>query len=278
MLNLEAESINILSIDWDYMVDASSEQRYDWFPDGGTEDIPMGVQMEVWASRYSTYPEIAELAPKEEEMLLIEGFIDDHIHEKTRMVIAESHKEIAKYIIEFKNAVKEINLYNIDFHHDCFGKTIRVVDYSFSEEADKIVRHTTMRDCKEIHCGNWLRKLIEYGVVNKATWVQQDDSLESLADEIEIIDKVYCGIEEFIKNESFEIDLIFVCRSALWSPPHLDGDFKLWMHELIQYLNSTEMVEVEENIVLRWTKTFNDAIERNRKEIERLKAQIRGVK
>ena len=42
-----------VSIDWDFFIDATAEERLLMFPDGGTENLPDSIKKYVWDSRYS---------------------------------------------------------------------------------------------------------------------------------------------------------------------------------------------------------------------------------
>ena len=44
--------VKVLSIDWDYFIKATANEREFMFPDGGNEDLPESVQNSVWASHY----------------------------------------------------------------------------------------------------------------------------------------------------------------------------------------------------------------------------------
>ena len=37
-------TLKVLSVDWDYFVNAEMDQRVKYFPDGGSEDIPIDIE------------------------------------------------------------------------------------------------------------------------------------------------------------------------------------------------------------------------------------------
>lgn len=183
----------ILSIDFDYFIDASSKERDLYFPQGG-EGIPSDRLTNIWIEKYKEYPELAGLGVIEDFYILKDFLINLDIPEEN-FVIADNHKFI-KNMIDDIPVKSQLMIVNIDFHHDY---------YHYYTGGDKC------------NCGNWLRRLLEERPDTKVKWIRRRDSqLISLDGELpfEHTDDIRA-----IYNERF--DYLFLCRSPEWSPPHL---------------------------------------------------------
>lgn len=237
-------SINILSIDWDYFIDATSAQRFELFPDGGNEELALGIQHFIWLSRYADSRIKRELNQTDislEDISLLQTEIDELIDlvcdfskEGLQIRVFESHKNIADMIDEYHRQNNTgVNVFNIDFHHDCYN-------------------HQGPLDC-----GNWLSTMKDDGRVVNATWVKREDSeIGDDNDEDGHIDAKCTSIEGL--RESFEsnggIDAIFICRSACWSPPHLDLDFFELVSKIGDLLGCYDSVLSDiGTMMFRWT-------------------------
>lgn len=55
--------MRVLSLDWDYFIDATADERFALFPDGGNENMPYGLQNIIWNGRYMSHnnPELKQL-------------------------------------------------------------------------------------------------------------------------------------------------------------------------------------------------------------------------
>lgn len=190
---------NVLSIDWDYFSNATLSQRLRLFPDGGNENIGSLLSNIVWGTRYVS-GELVQTGLDKRALSVLTSVL-----RKTSpdclMMVADSHKHAYDFILDSmeEDCVSHINLVNIDFHHDLY-------DLGDSN----------------LNCGNWLRLLMkdydsEY---DKFSWVKREDSDTDGVD----LSRLQIASIESIKD--VEWDLIFVCRSNVWSPPHLDKYFK----------------------------------------------------
>jgi len=190
--------VGILSIDFDYFIDASSQDRENYFPNG-RDEIPSNKLNSMWEERYLRYPELKKV-----------GIIDDYYFLKTflmnlnipkeNIIKADSHKYI-KNLIEKLPRILQLLIVNIDFHHDY---------YHYYKGSD---------NC---NCGNWLRRVIEERPDTKVKWIRRKDS------------QIYSleGIFPFEHTEDIKsictdkFDYVFLCRSPEWSPTHLSGKFE----------------------------------------------------
>lgn len=187
----------ILSIDWDYFIRASIDTRIKLFPDGG--DYNLDLSNAIWLTHYvgPFASDLRKVGVSQKDLVLTQGVVQKQlINNGIPVAVTESHVEIYEFIhlLQKKYKFSEINLYNIDFHHDVF-----------SQNKDKV------------DCGNWLN-FIKQEFSGDYSWISCPTSSDYGG--AERLKRV--GIES-IKNMDF--DAIFICRSPLWSPPHLDKHF-----------------------------------------------------
>ena len=191
----------ILSIDWDYFINATHQQRYMLFPDGGNENLNKELQNFVWGIRYQDSKELESIGILKNEYNDIHNILnrfsepphyttDKH---KKEMLVTVSHKWAFNFIKERTKRHEEFEVYNIDFHHDM---------YSVGGEVD---------------CGNWVNHLLKQRPRMKYFWIKREDSDDT--------DRRYnsCSFESL---KELDFDYVFLCRSDCWSPPHLDMYFE----------------------------------------------------
>lgn len=200
--------INILSVDWDYFSDCTDEERLTLFPDGGNEEIGLGVSLQIWNFCYvnsifrkklnPNAKELLDIKVREEEFSFLLECIQNNRRDDCIINLADSHADIYDFLMEFPRCQEDkvLNIYNIDHHSDCYNIG------------------------NELNCGNWVNKLDEHGFINKYTWIYDDkkESIKNLSCEYKISKKL-----KLIKGIKW--DYIFICRSSIWSPPHLDIHF-----------------------------------------------------
>ena len=190
-----------LSIDWDFFIDATADQRALLFPDGGNEDFNTNLRKFIWDSLYRN-PELLkiEVIPEYSALLkLCKKFKGD-------CMIADSHRHAYDFIMDNTYPDEEFEVYNIDFHHDLYN-------YRTGES--------------RVNCGNWGTVLFEDRPNMKYFWVCQDDSDPMTIGDVEV-EVPRLSWSEFItsiRQVASMFDYLYLCRSALWSPPHLDDRF-----------------------------------------------------
>jgi hypothetical protein len=186
--------MKILSVDWDYFVDANEDFRFMHFPDGNNTIIPR-VQDIIWASKYMTdwNLDVKILVP---QLDILKTVLYDRYSPLPAGAGVE-HDGILKFIKERTKG--QVEIYNIDFHHD--AQSIQKGDVP--------------------HCGNWLSALHMRKKLKKAIWIRHEPHYTDVRQKLPYwltIDKI-----DIIKN--IEFDAMFLCHSPAWSPPHLDSDF-----------------------------------------------------
>lgn len=199
-----------LSIDWDFFIDATADERALLFPDGGNENMPDSLKKYVWDSRYSE-PRLEEIEVDLDAFKYTQKLCRS-FHGKC--FIAESHKYAFDFIMENTTPDEQFEVYNIDFHHDL---------YDFGH--------------KRVNCGNWVTKLKEKRPYMKYAWVSRPDS-EVKVGILQISFDAFmsrCGDDfQGLSNH------LFLCRSDMWSPPHLDNYFR----RLVRILFSNQFANV----------------------------------
>lgn len=201
--------MNILSIDFDYFIDTDIAVRNGIFPSG--EDADTETVHKLWRQVYTAHPEIREI-----------GVISDYALLCCKLPVlaknakacasADSHKEIYGFICSHcpaeGPAKSGIQIVNIDFHHDNYCMYGR-----------------------QVTCANWLRKIIEaYNIPAKdICWARREDSeISSLEGEFP-----YSMTTDLSAVLSREYDLIFLCLSPEWTPPHLAGYYETLLQKLM---------------------------------------------
>jgi hypothetical protein len=122
------------------------------------------------------------------------------------MMVTDSHRYAYDFIKNqmYEQHANQLHVTNIDFHHDVYDMGSNSVD-----------------------CGNWLRILMkEYHSENDSfAWVRRSDS-----DMDRTSNRLQCVHLDSIKSKTWNV--IFICRSGMWSPPHLDKNFKKAFYDI----------------------------------------------
>lgn len=185
--------MRILSIDFDYFVDTDMDTRLIYFPDGN-DNLPVKMNRYIWNRCYDFKEELKNIGVIKDYDTIC-NFLSTQTPKK--VLVADSHREMEKLFSDI-NPDEDLELINIDFHHDMF---------------------VTGGD--KLDCGNWLRFLIDLKPDTKITWVRREDSdTDSLFGEFP-----YHHTTD-ISEVQGEFDLIFICFSSPWTPPHLYNKFE----------------------------------------------------
>lgn len=185
--------VNVLSIDWDYFINADFNTRATLFPDTPNEGYGSYVQDSIWQSRYAgtSLKKVGIDTPALEK-------VKDCLNNNApyaKVMMTRSHKFAYDFL---KDIDDEINLVNVDFHHDVYTQ-----------------------DLSALNCGNWLCKVMDEHK-GKYTWVARETSDMDIC--LEYYDRLDITYDLDILQD-YEWDMIFICRSDMWSPPHLDKEF-----------------------------------------------------
>ena len=233
--------LKVLSIDFDFFQNAEPQTLIDCYPDG--KDLSTDLTMLTWMTHYAVKPVYNKLMDvtinlerlgELEEILLNQKY-------KTPYMAVQSHIHIYDFIKNhFSDKYDGCRIVNIDMHHDCFN------------------------DNPEVDCGNWVGHIIKDLPDCQVSWIANPSSEEVYG--VKSLKNVISYDFDSIRNAKF--DLIFLCRSDTWTPPHLDPYFD----ELYQILtNNFEGGMIDPQITKpRDFEEIKNAAEQHRKQIETL--------
>lgn len=197
--------MKILSIDFDYFQNVAQEVAQNCYPDG--IDHPTELSEIIWASHYACDGDkLNAIDILQDELETLERILMNQSSDIPVMV-AGSHKHIYDFIYDHFQGGK-MKLVNADMHHDLIN------------------------DNPQLDCGNWLGKVIENqdfkAKDGDVKWIVNPISLstygiEDLFGEGGSFNKMIAN--SFKEYEDEQFDLVFLCRSDIWTPPHLDKYF-----------------------------------------------------
>ena len=201
-------SLNILSLDFDYFLKFENDDTsvLSEFPDG-TEAFLQYNDI-VWANRLATKEvedKIKTVKCNEDEFAKVYVFLND-CKADIPVMIANSHVHIYDFILSHAKQGQDLRILNLDFHHDAYNTS------------------------QELNCGNWALKLKER-TENPVSyqWVTSENGWSCSGGSIpRFVQEAYRfkTFKDYLYwNKEYKPDLIFLCRSDVWVPPHLDGYF-----------------------------------------------------
>ena len=201
-------SLNILSLDFDYFLKFENDDTsvLSKFPDG-TEAF-LQFNDAVWATHLA-YKEVEDkiktVKCNEYELAKVSVFLNA-CKADIPVMIANSHVNIYDFILSHAKTGQELRILNLDFHHDAYNTS------------------------QELNCGNWVLKLKER-TANPVLyqWITSDNGWKTSEGTIPRFVQEAYRFKSFVEylswNKDYKPDLIFLCRSDVWVPPHLDGYF-----------------------------------------------------
>lgn len=197
--------LKVLSIDFDFFQDVDAHTMKYYYPDG--VDLPTNLSTIVWGSKYSKryqYSEKISSVKINLELFAQMLTILDNQDMDTPMLITQSHVSIYDFIHEHMEEYNGVYVVNVDMHHDIFN------------------------DNPEVDCGNWLYHIAHEIPNTKIKWITREVSLECY--DIKPEDNLKAEFN-FNKIKNTEFDIIFLCRSDAWLPPHLDE----WFEKMVNH-------------------------------------------
>lgn len=229
------KTFKVLSIDWDYLVNATMKERVEMFPDGGSEKLPEVISRIVWSTRYASCPQLKDIGVDVDAMDILKEFISKNCF-NAPIIVSDSHGSIWDAILRYKPKDSLIDVINVDFHHDMYVNDMGYVD-----------------------CGNWVNCLFETrtqhenrklkNANNHYYWVAREDSEDSITEECQRLNYMVKKDINFLKTlDDFECDLLFICRSGIWSPPHLDEEFMNFYDWCIDNTSDTQPCSVNDEV------------------------------
>lgn len=252
--------INVLSIDWDYFINATEEQRITQFPDPN-DNLGTKLNNFIWANRYAQNPKIHDIGVTTSEFDELKYYLtkvrQNPKSVDTKVMITNSHKFIYDFVVENLTDSTPVRMFHIDYHTDCYGMNFT----SYPKE--------------ELNCGNWVNYLCEHLKgrplkFSNISWLgrldsERDPDLPKVVKRVEY-DPTMNDLADMLSHYfgGSIPDLIFLCKSNPWSPPHLDYKFD----ELSSILMKTGRVRYSNDIENRFTEEFKNTIADVRKSVE----------
>lgn len=190
--------MKVLSIDFDYFQDVLPDTARTCYPDG--LDLPPEISESVWGSRYAQDGDkLNDVGILINELCNIKKIIKNQ-RKDIPVMIANSHVSIVDFMEDYIKRGDDIDIVNIDMHHDFMNDHNEIVD-----------------------CGNWLGYMKrEYNCNVK--WVANPISKEVYGFKEgkykEVFDKLIEDNLDGHLNDYY--DLVFLCKSDNWLVPHLD--------------------------------------------------------
>jgi hypothetical protein len=203
-------TLKVLSIDFDFfqVVDLDTLFHY---PDG--HDFMTDFSKFIWANHYAD--------PREDEILRkvsvnqklfaeIKDILISNASAEKPVMIANSHKYIYDFIVDEMNTKKwrDLAVVNVDMHHDMFN------------------------DNEKLDCGNWVSHIYRKFPGTYISWIANPISNEAYGLGENLMQLVQTDFSS-IRNQQF--DMIFLCRSDIWTPPHLDSYFDELYHLILEH-------------------------------------------
>lgn len=141
---------------------------------------------------------------------------------KEKIVFIENHGALNKYLPQ-----EEINVYNIDHHHDCgYGENIK--------------------DREELDCGNWVYDIARHGFLKTYTWIKNTSSSRDKEKYEGLINYKFDLINYDLEELPIP-DLLVLCLSEPWTPPEYQSLFFLWKDLLENYYQTNFVMDYQIN-------------------------------
>lgn len=127
----------------------------------------------------------------------------------------KSHEEAVRIIYkENQQNSEEINLYNIDHHHDIFY------------DDDEVILTAANYDC-----GNWVKYCMDSNTVSNYYWIHNDNSTyPSEKNYNKYVTEDYELSDFNLEDLSEKTDVLIICFSPEWIPPTYKPLFYTWMN------------------------------------------------
>lgn len=192
--------LNVITIDFDVIMAPSIDFYNDMISAPGT---PLSQLIEGFPSLEYSFP----------ADLFVYSFLTQNLTawamKKPKIYVISNHRDMDKILHQQKSS--EINLINIDHHHD--------VNY----EAD-----AWNKTIFKAECGNWVKHCKDAKLITKYTWVHNDKFEIDGAKPIGYIDEHY-SLHSFAMRNIPDPDVVVLCASQEWIPPHYQPLFTAWV-------------------------------------------------
>lgn len=199
-------TLNVLSIDFDFFQTVDAKTVVNCYPDG--IDLPPQITTFTWAGHYTGTcgKQVNNITCPTQDIDTVLDCIKSNAEHVLTCEAYCSHVHIFDMIFDHYDIhnYENIHILNLDMHHDF------------------------QNDNTELDCGNWLSHVKRDCPNAKIQWITRPTALE-----LYNLTEPNLPIHTDLKIlKDFQPDLIFVCRSDTWFPPHLDPYFDTFIKEL----------------------------------------------
>lgn len=200
--------LNVLSIDFDFFQTADADTMNFYYPDG--IDLPPEITTVTWSGHYYgiSGEHVRKVTCPESDVHTLYKLIQQNKQDVIACEAYCSHVHIYDMICEHYATKRydKINLINIDMHPDVSNEN------------------------KHLDCGNWISHLKQVHPNTKLQWITR----QTMVDLLELNNMHLSLHTDFEILKDFKPNLIFLCRSDTWFPPHLDMYFDEFLKQLQQ--------------------------------------------
>ena len=244
------KELHVLSIDFDFFQNTTEYIIRNCYPDG--IDLPTAITKLTWSSHYANPKSaklLSEVTTNKKQLEELKDIIDSNCLENTPLMCTNSHKHIYDFIKTFmetsEDKIEHVYVTNLDMHHDAFNKD------------------------DEVDCGNWAYHVKKDFPDCHIKWIANAISEDMYGIEENIFDSIETNLKS-LQDETF--DMIFVCRSDTWLPPHLDNDFDDLLYYLVaSFPNNQVEMAIEQP---RYDKSFEEQIAHQKDMFVKMKEKI----
>jgi hypothetical protein len=217
--------MKVLSVDWDFFINSRGYELY--YLQGYNDNTPSAVLNEAWAEKYMLSQGGLFSANVEGDLCeRIASVIEAH---RGDYIACENHGRIFGFLESGIGYSEEpVEIHNFDYHHDAYVWGIG----------------------NAVNCANWVRRIIEKLPNSEYNWYYRSRSdMMHLGGDIRNENFIRChpvyeiDWDEFLK---LRFDIVFVCRSDIYSPPHLDADFIRYMIPNIRAADRMSSMTIED--------------------------------
>lgn len=202
--------MNVLSIDFDFFQNVALDVMQNCYPDG--IDLPTEISNICWAANMA-----ADTKHKIKNVTIDQPLFQDickiisNQSDKTPVLISQSHVNIYDFIHTCIPINSRLHVINVDMHHDYFSNN------------------------PELDCGNWLKFIAKDYKNHKLSWITRPVALDAYGFDDE--ERIPINLD-FTKIKNMKFDMIFLCRSDNWTPPHLDLYFEQLVNEMATHFEN----------------------------------------
>lgn len=227
--------MRVLSIDFDFFQIVDSDTIIRYYPDG--HDFSTDLSIMIWGQHYAHKTESKIIKSVKTDKKLLSQMISiiennaDYDDSYCHSMIVNSHRHIYDFISNNfdKSKYNGLDIYNVDMHHDMFDTEV-IKSYKNNKEITTYKTH-------DVDCGNWASCLMRDFKNTTINWIKNPISDMTYSTKVP-----HNAFDDFTPIKDMKFDLIFLCRSDIYLPPHLDKDFDK-LRKTIQSNFATTMVE-----------------------------------